>query len=290
MAAILSQFTPISTATVAQIQANLIAYFQLFAGLPGITYTEGDVTWIASGAGAPGNHVLRAQIADDRVDQRIDETLRQIGERANQVDWYVFPSCQPPDLGERLAARGAAGGPEGAWMLVGKLGGPGGNWLLADLNNLPNPPAVSDQFHVAMVTNQTMLHDWVRLSLTGFGHSLPLPEWPEENAFYAAYTRHGFGPEAYSLRYIGYRGDRPVTTGTLLLAGGIAGLFDISTPAAFRRHGFGSAISWAMVQEAKKRGYQQAYVWSSNMGKGVYQGVGFVPIELGMREYQWQKR
>ena len=54
--------------------------------------------------------------------------------------------------------------------------------------------------------------------------------------------------------------------------------------------GFGSAISWAMLQEAKKRGYTQAYVWSSNWGRNVYRNVGFVPIEMGMREYEWQRK
>ncbi|MCE7987414.1 MAG: hypothetical protein DYG89_40115 [Caldilinea sp. CFX5] len=55
------------------------------------------------------------------------------------------------------------------------------------------------------------------------------------------------------------------------------------------RQGFGSAVSHHLLQEAKNHGYQQAYVWSSAMGKGIYQGVGFVPIALGMREYSWQK-
>src|SRR5687768_9103633 len=85
--------------------------------------------------------------------------------------------------------------------------------------------------------------------------------------FYAAYARHGFGRNAYSLHYIGYLDDQPVTSSTLLLAGGIAGLFDISTPPAFRRQGFGSAISWAMMGEAQQRGYHRAYVWSSNLGR-----------------------
>ena len=108
--------------------------------------------------------------------------------------------------------------------------------------------------------------------------------------FYAGYARHGFGSEACSLHYIGYLDDEPVTASTLLLADGIAGLFDISTPPAFRRQGFGSAISWFMLREAQQRGYLLAYVWSSHMGQGVYRGVGFIPTAIGMREYQWKKR
>ena len=114
--------------TIDQLQQNFITYFRLFAGLPGITFVEGDVTWIAS-QGLPGNMVLQTKLTGDALDERIDELIRQIGQQANAVDWFVFPSCQPADLGERLAARGLAGGPDGAWALVGKIGGPGGNWL-----------------------------------------------------------------------------------------------------------------------------------------------------------------
>jgi len=234
--------------------------------------------------------VLQTQLAGDAIDERIDDLIRQIGQQANTFDWFVFPSCQPADLGERVACRGLAGGPDGSWELVGKIGGPGGNWLVADLTTLPSAPPVSDRFHVETVRDQAMLAQWLQVSSTGFGHTLPPADKLEENAFYAAYIRHGFGADAYSLRYIGYLDEQPVTAGTLLLAGGIAGLFDISTPTELRRQGFGSAISWVMTQEAAKRGYQQAYVWSSKLGKGVYAGVGFVPAEIGLREYQWQKQ
>ena len=276
--------------TIDQLQQNLITYFRLFAGLPGITFVEADVTWIVSGKAAPGNHILQTKFSSASVAQQIDETIHQIGLAADQVDWYVFPSCQPTDLGEQVAARGLAGGPDGAWTLVGKIGGPGGNWLLADLTSLPSAPPVSTRFHVEPVRDQARLAEWLQVSLTGFGQALPPPDRLEESALYAAYARHGFGPDAYSLRYIGYLDEQPVTAGGLLLAGGIAGLFDISTPADFRRQGFGSAISWFMLQEAQKRGYDQAYVWSSMMGKGVYASVGCVPADIGMREYQWQKR
>jgi hypothetical protein len=41
--------------------------------------------------------------------------------------------------------------------------------------------------------------------------------------------------------------------------------------------------------EAQQRGYDQAYVWSSNLGKNVYRGVGFTPTAMGMREYSWER-
>lgn len=278
--------TPIET--VNQLQTNLITYFRLFVGLPGITFVEDDTTtWITTAGGAPGNHILRANFASETVNQQIDETIRSIGQHATQADWYVFPSCQPVDLGERVAARGLAGGPDGAWQLVGKIGGPGGNWMIADLANLPSAPPlkdnISDRFRIELVDNDAKLETWRQVSAEGFGGG-------DLHLFYDAYARHGCGAEATSLHYIASIEEQPVTSGTLLMDAGIAGLFDISTPIAHRRHGFGSLITWAMMKEAQQRGYQQAYVWSSSMGKGVYANVGFVSVELGMREYQWQKR
>lgn len=274
--------------TVNQIQANLIAYFRIFAGLPGITFREdAEMTW---NIGGPGSFILRTQLPADALEQRIDESIGKFGQTTAVIDWFVFPSCQPPDLGERVAARGLAGGPSGEWTLIGKIGGPGGTWMVADLTHLPSAPAISERFHVKRVDNPHRLGEWLQVSLTGFGNPPPAPEKWAENYFYAGYLRHGFGEDASSLHYIGYLDEQPVTAATLTLAAGIAGLFDISTPEAFRRQGFGSAISWKLMQEAQRRGYTQAYVWSSPMGKGVYQGVGFVPIALGMREYEWKRR
>jgi GNAT superfamily N-acetyltransferase len=284
--------TNLSTATrtkVDQIQQNLIAYFRLFAGLPGMTLVEdGPVTWFAS-QGLPGNLILRAQLSSATVDRQIDETMRQVGQHAAAIDWFVFPGCRPADLGERVAARGAAGGPDGAWRLVGEIGGPGGSWMFADLATLIAAPPAPTDFRIALVSNSQMLKEWARATIAGFGHDAAHLENLPGHAFYAAYARHGFGAEACSLHFVGYLDDQPVTSGTLLLAGGIAGLFDISTPPAFRRQGFGSAISWAMLNEAQMRGYRDAYVWSSRMGRNVYRSIGFVPTEIGMREYQWQK-
>lgn len=274
--------------TVNQIQENLIAYFRIFAGLPGVTFEEAAVmTW---NIGGPGSFILRTHLPADGLEQRIDDIIGKMDQSDAVIDWFVFPSCQPPDLAERVAAYGLAGGPRGEWTLIGKIGGPGGTWMVADLTHLPRAPAVAARFHVERVDNPHMLGEWLQVSLTGFGNVPPTPEKWGENYYYAGYRRHGFGEDARSLHYIGYLDDQPVTAATLNLAAGIAGLFDISTPEALRRQGFGSAISWTLMQEAQKRGYEQAYVWSSTLGEGVYQGVGFMPIALGMREYEWKRR
>ena len=73
------------------------------------------------------------------------------------------------------------------------------------------------------------------------------------------------------------------------MAGGIASVYDVSTPPALRRRGFGGAITFATLQEARRQGYDYAWIWSSQMGKSVYSKLGFVAADFGVREYQWRK-
>ena len=270
--------------TIEQVQENLITYFRLFAGLPGITHTEADVTWFVSTRGLPGNHVLRTDLSDTSADRRIDEVISEIGQQADQFDWFVFPNCRPADLGARLAARGAAGGPDGTWQLAGQVGGPGGTWMIADLAMRSAPPPVPPGFHIKPVQDRGMLREWQQISVKGFGSK------DDYQIFYDVYARHGFGPEAQALHFIGYLADEPVTSSTLLLAGGSASVYNVSTPEALRRQGFGGAITYAALEAAQARGYRSAWIWSSALGRGVYRKLGFAVTDFGIREYQWQRR
>jgi hypothetical protein len=266
---LLSQLSSSSIEKVDQMQENLIAYFRIFAGLPGVKFAEEDVTWFVNVKDEPGNHVLRTQISGDSIDRRIDEIMTQFSQYTDQIDWLVFPGCRPADLGKRLEARGMEGGL-------------GGIWMLADLTSLPSTHSVPDNFHIKHVSDNTMLEEWKQVSSEGFGGDAQI--------YYDAYARHGFGPDAFSLHYIGYLDDEPVTSSTLLVAGGIASVYDVSTPISLRRQGFGAAITFATMQEAQHRGYQYAWIWSSLMGKSVYSKLGFVAADFGIREYRWQKR
>ncbi|GHO78578.1 hypothetical protein KSD_63490 [Ktedonobacter sp. SOSP1-85] len=194
--------------------------------------------------------------------------LEQVGQCIEHIDWFVFPDDQPGDLGKRLEARGMPGGP-------------GGNWLLADLTSLGAAPTVTDNFRIEQVHNDQMLSEWVYVSEAGFGSDLSI--------FYDAYKRHGYGLDTFSLHYIGYLNNMPVTAGTLLDAGGCATIYDISTPPAFRHRGFGGAITHALMQEIRNRGYADTWIWASNMGKSVYQKLGYIDVDFGLREHAWHR-
>jgi GNAT superfamily N-acetyltransferase len=258
-----------SSGTAGQIQGSLIAYMSLFAGLPNMFMVDADEYWFVSNKPAPGDTILRTRWSEDEVEARIDATLEQIGRHIDQISWWVFPSDQPSDLGKRLEARGMPGGR-------------GGNWLWTDLTKLIRKPKVSNQFHIKQVLDDQMMAEWVRISEEGFdNHDLA--------CFYDAYARHGYGSDAFSLHYIGYLGDTPVTSGTLLDAGGSATVYDLSTPPAFRQQGFGSALMHFMMTEIGSRGYKDTWIWSSDMAQTTYRKLGYVDADFGLREHSWHK-
>jgi len=250
------------------IQENLIAYMRLFADLPNMHMHDAETFWFISHKPAPGNSILRARWPADRIEERIDALFEQIGQHIDHIDWMVFPGDEPADIGRHLEARGMRGRPAG-------------NWLWADLESLVAAPAVADNFRIEQVRDDQAMAVWTAASEAGFG--------VEVACFYDAYARHGYGADAFSLHYIGYLDDTPVTSGTLLDAGGWATIYDISTPPAFRGQGFGGAITHALMREIRKRGYADTWIWSSNMAQSLYRELGYVDADFGVREHEWRK-
>ncbi len=271
------------TISVETVQENFVAYHRHFAGLLNATFVEdADTAWITS-HGAPGSSVLRTNFAPKSAAAQIDDTLRRVGRQVDAVDWMVWPGDQPDNLGQLLAVAGAVGGPDGEWMLYGNMGKQPGTWLVIDLTSLAERVPVPADFRVERVQNEGQFKVWVDINARGFGST-------DYSAFRAAYLRHGFGDDAQAIHFIGYLGDQPVTSSTLLIAGGSASAYNISTPQELRGQGYGSAITHATLLAARTRGYANSWIWSSPMGRSVYQKLGFVITDFGIREYQWKKR
>ncbi|MBI1280429.1 MAG: GNAT family N-acetyltransferase [Anaerolineaceae bacterium] len=252
-----------------QIQQNLIAYMDLFSGLPNMVTYDADTYWFISKKPAPCDIILRANFSPENIEEKIDATFEAIGQHIDEIGWFVFPHDAPSDLGKRLEARGMTGGK-------------GGNWLWADLTQLVDAPTVPDNFRIERVRDDEMMAVWTRISETGFENN-------DLRCFYDAYARHGYGDDAFSLHYIGYLDDTPVTSGTLLDAGGGATIYDLSTPPEFRGQGFGGALTYDLMRQIRERGYTDTWIWSSDMAQRLYRSLGFVDADFGLREYVWQK-
>src|SRR5687767_3394033 len=63
----------------------------------------------------------------------------------------------------------------------------------------------------------------------------------------------------------------------------VAGIFWVAVLPERRKGGIGSAITWAAVNEAKKRGSKLAVLSASSQGKSIYEKLGFKKYFSGVR-------
>lgn len=57
--------------------------------------------------------------------------------------------------------------------------------------------------------------------------------------------------------------------------GGIAGIYNVATKPDYRGKGIGTAVTLAPLMAAKKKGYEIAWLESSEMAEKLYKRIGF---------------
>lgn len=76
--------------------------------------------------------------------------------------------------------------------------------------------------------------------------------------------------------FVGYVDDVPVATSRVSCLGAVAEVLGVTTDDAYRRRGFGTALTWAAIDAARQRGCSAIALTASPMGLPVYQRMGFV--------------
>jgi ribosomal protein S18 acetylase RimI-like enzyme len=253
------------------IEANFRAYFKGFTCLPHMVMQEDDeAMWFVANS-APGNSIFRARIAPARFESKLAEIIATMSAKeAGSAWWHVFPNSQPADLASRLLAAG--------WRHVG-----GEPAMVADLHTLDEAVPAPANFRIVPVTDDAMLYDWYVASASGFEGTLA-----GVRPYYDAYACLGFDPNGAWHHYLGYLDDEPVTSSTLLLAEGLAGIYDVSTIPSARHKGLGKAITRYAMQEAQRHGYQLAMLFASAQGHSVYRSIGFHDM-FQREDYEWRR-
>lgn len=77
---------------------------------------------------------------------------------------------------------------------------------------------------------------------------------------------------------VGYVDGRPTATARMALVGGTTDITGVVTAPAYRRRGYGTAMTWAAVREGAARGAASATLTATEMGYPVYVRMGFVPV------------
>ncbi|MEX0447702.1 GNAT family N-acetyltransferase [Xenorhabdus sp. SGI246] len=94
-------------------------------------------------------------------------------------------------------------------------------------------------------------------------------------AIYQIAGEHSTRLDEHLIQLVGYLGEVPVSTATLYLKDDVAGIFDIATPNAFRRRGFGSEMFHRALQIAQQKKAKICVLQASPDGLNIYQNSGF---------------
>lgn len=243
-------------AVVEAIERNQLELFLASAQRGGAeVQDDGEVLWWVTGVeAAPFNGVLRTSVAPGRADDAIAAVSATLDSRGAPWSWYVGPATLPLDLGDRLEARGfraletlpgMAAALDGASPVPGAL-------RFEQVREEPSLEAFGTLLGLAFDMPPSVVEPFLRL-LEVAGRSAP--------------------PEIRN--YIALDAGEPVACGSLVLAAGVAGLYNIGVLPDRQGQGIGTAMTSALMAEARASGFETAVLWSSAAGLRCYRALGF---------------
>lgn len=245
-----------TSSMITAIEGNLFAIMSAFQKWPRAeVHDEVGILWSITDIPFPlFNSIMRARLAPERIDAAIQSVITQGKSRNIPLLWWTGPMTQPADLGSHLERHG--------FVSEGQM--PGMAVDLANLNeNLPMPVGLS----VQPVSDDATLKQWSRVTAAGFG----MPDFAA-NAFYD-FMCH-VDPNAI-LAYLGWWNDQPVATSLVVLAAGVAGIYNVATIPEARRQGIGAVMTGVPLRDARGRKYKVGILHASEMGVSVYRSLGF---------------
>jgi GNAT superfamily N-acetyltransferase len=247
----------LSTANlIKSIEENLFYLIPAFRGWPKAEVHEGaELKWSMTGVPFPlFNSILDARLEPERIGAAIQSLIGKAQSRKVPLLWWTGPTTQPADLGVHLRRYG--------FVSDGPL--PGMAIDLAELRaDLPTPTG----FTVQVVRDKETLNQWSRVCVKGF----ELPDFVAE----AFYDLMSYVDPDTTRAYLGWINDRPVATSLLILAAGVAGMYNVATIPEARRQGMGAIMTAAPLREARSRGYKAGILIATEAGEGVYRSLGF---------------
>lgn len=245
-------------AVLAAIDRNWRASSRAFGLAPStIIRDDAELFWYVTGLpSAAFNSVMYANLAPERIDAAVEElqALRQT--HGVPIGWLVGPTSRPVDLGAQLLARGFRHRVDLTPMT-------------RSLDALPAADRVPG-LTIERVNDPTVYEEWIVAEHRGFE-----AEDTAEGGLAALRRAMGIGHGFPLCHYLGRLAGEPVATASLLPAGGIVGIYDVSTVPEARGRGIGTSMTLAALQVARTLGYGIAFLQPSAMGRPLYERIGF---------------
>ena len=244
---------------IAAVEANWRACVGAFGLAPSVAIRDDrELFWFLTGLpDATFNSIMYANLAPDRIDAAVAELRTLRAAHSVPMNWLIGPTSRPTDLAEQLLARGFTHQLDLTPMTRSLVD------ALPEVDPVPG-------FTIERVMDSTALSEWIDAERRGFES-----EGPTADGLAAMRRGMGYWPRVPMHYFLGRLDGKPVATASLLLAGGIAGIYDVSTVPEARRRGIGAVMTVAALQEARALGYEIAFLQPSEMGEPLYRRLGF---------------
>ncbi|CAA9250425.1 MAG: Acetyltransferase, GNAT family [uncultured Chloroflexia bacterium] len=258
----LKDLTPTDLAEAAV--ANLVAHAAwVQRRTPGMHVVDAhDLVLVDSGLPCDTfNIVCRARLARGTARERIADVVDYFARVGRPFSWWLSPLDQPSELGELLLDAGLQ-------RAETELG------MAADLDTLRAGGLSPGGLQIRRARTPAEVKDFATIIAANW-----TPPDPNALRFYELGAPALLDENAPLWLYVGYLGEVPVAAAELTVGGGVVGLYNISTLAAYRRRGFGTALTLRLLLDARAQGYGLAILQAQGSdGVGVYARLGFEPF------------
>lgn len=206
-----------------------------------------------------GNTIARSRFTGNKqaIQAEIANALNPFRSHDIPMAWIIGPYTEPPDLDGYLAEEGLFRSPNIPGMA-------------APIEDLKTIHPLEETIKIQRVKTESDLKLWSSVFDSVFG----LPEFASKFWFDSLLSL-GLDETNPLQHYIAVDKDEVVGTSSLLLWGGVAGIYNVATIQSMRNQGIGSALSLSPLQDAKTLGYQIGVLQSSDMAVGLYRKLGF---------------
>ena len=203
------------------------------------------------------NFICRARLEAASAPDAAGAALRYFTERRRPFSWWVGPADRPRDLGTVLETLGLERAEAELAMALA-------------LSKLPRELPSVPGLEVRRVAQAGELEAFAELSAGNW-----TPPDRDVIGFYRLAAPALLDPDSPQWLYVGYLNGKPVATAEATVAGGVAGLYNISTMRAYRGRGIGSTMTWRPLRDALALGCDLGVLQAAPAGVSIYRSLGF---------------
>ena len=215
-------------------------YFRMYTGYPN----------------AFGNVIGGANFQEADAPAKIAEAIAPFVENPVPCMWLAGPDSSPSNLSELLAKNGLS--------FIGSMPG-----MVLDISTY-EPDELPKGITIETVHSDQQLDIWIQVLADGYGLPYEVADL-FRNVTRESYTEADSSVVAFICRADGM----PAACSCIFDFEGTTGIYCVATLADFRNRGLGRAITSASISAGRERGSNIALLQASEMGKSVYEKLGF---------------